>query len=122
MTIVLKNKEKHVRLSADIIDSISHGALILYLTIDIIVLKNKEKHVRLSADIIDSISHGALILYLTKAWCEEWHLYQNENNISALTSGFGVVKQLNIYEAEFQNVSKEKKTWNKYSFQLILKE
>ena len=66
MTIVLKNKEKHVRLSADIIDSISHGALILYLTIDIIVLKNKEKHVRLSANIIDSIPHGALILYLRK--------------------------------------------------------
>ena len=47
-----KKKEKHVLLSADIIDSISHGALILYLTIDIIVLKNKEKHVRLSANIM----------------------------------------------------------------------
>ena len=83
--------------------------------------KKKEKRVLLSADIIDSISHGALILYFTKAWCEEWDLYQNETTSQHWLLGYGVVKQLNIYEAECQNVSKEEKNWNKYSFQFILR-
>ena len=87
----------------------------------IIVYKKQRKNIHVSADIIDAIFHGAPILHLTKAWCQEWHLHQNKKKKLTLTSRCGVAKQVNIYEAQCQNVSKEK-NWNKYRFWLMLKE